>query len=65
VKREDDPERLEEQAERMEQHSEAVGEHIEEARRDWEQKESAKDVPGAQPEPEESPDDEDERPPEE
>jgi hypothetical protein len=61
VKHEEDAERLEEQADRLEQHSDAVGDEIDEARREWEQKESASEVPGAQPEP----DEENDRAPEE
>jgi len=51
MKREDDAERLERDAGHMEEESERVQRHIEEARRDWESKETDASVPGAQPEP--------------
>jgi hypothetical protein len=45
---------MERDAEKMEEHSEKVGEHIDETRRDWEAKEKDPSVPGAQPDPDQS-----------
>ena len=43
--------RMQHEADRMEHESERVGEHIEEARRDWDAKQSDASIPGAQPDP--------------
>jgi hypothetical protein len=43
--------RMEREADRMEQESERVGRDIEDTREEWEGKERAPDVPGAQPGP--------------
>jgi hypothetical protein len=43
--------RLEREADRMEEESERVGRDIEDTRAEWEAKERARDVPGAQPGP--------------
>ena len=40
---------LEHEAEKLEHESERVGDHIDEARKDWEAKKDASDVPGAMP----------------
>lgn len=44
---------MEHDAERMEHDSERVGDHIDEARKEWEAKEQDPSVPGAQPDPDE------------
>jgi hypothetical protein len=51
MERDEQADRLERDAERMEQESERVGGHIEEARRDWEAKQSDASIAGAQPDP--------------
>ena len=50
--------RLERDADDMEERSEKVGREIEDARGDWESKKSDAKIPGAQPEEDEAPDEE-------
>jgi hypothetical protein len=45
--------RLEEDADKLEQHNEQLGERIDDIRDDWERKEKDISVPGAQPDPDE------------
>ena len=51
MEHEERAEELEREADKLEEESERVGDRIEEARSDWEAKEDDAAVPGAQPDP--------------